>query len=602
MGDLFKELRRRNVFRVAGVYAVVGWLIIQVVVAVKAPLGLPAWTDTLFILLVLAGFPVALLLAWAFELTPDGVKLTSAVPEAESIHAKTGRKLDYAILAGLVLVAAMIVADRLTPEKATVVAGEDAAGDATQTAASIAVLPFEDLSPQGDQEYFADGMAEEILNVLAQVPALKVASRTSAFQFKGREIGVPEIARQLNVRHVLEGSVRKAGTTVRITAQLIDTKTDRHLWSETFDRPLTADNVFTIQDDIAKAIVGALDQAMGVKTAPIVAVAPATDNVDAYDLFLRAHQLFVARGKGLKEAVLLYEQAVAADPNFARAWAELAAAAAVATSWDVFDRDYDKIALDAARQAVKIDPSMALPYAVEGNLYATAQTPPDYELAIAKLDKALALDPDNVSALAWRGNMSISLGLTSEGVDYYKKCLARDADNYICRFLLSIAEIALGEDAATLRDASELMLGGFAGPEPHYVRLLLASGDRVGAASAAIAATGSAPAAKQLIDALEDPDPARRVERLRALKPQYEPHSIMGVYLALQCALVDPVTDYNAMTTFGPPYLWFPEYRDYRRSDGFKKLVTTLGMPAYWRKHGFPPHCRPVGKDDFECD
>lgn len=600
---LFDELKRRNVFRVVGVYAVVGWLLIQVIVAVLPTLGAPPWVAKVFIVLVLAGFPIALILAWAFELTPDGMRLTGNVPEGESIAPKTGRKLDYAILAGLALVAVTIIADRLSPEKPHVVAAvETADASAAPSDASIAVLPFEDLSPQKDQEYFSDGMAEEILNVLANVPGISVASRTSSFQFKGREIGVPEIARQLNVRHILEGSVRKAGTTVRISAQLIDTKTDRHLWSETFDRPLTTDNVFTIQDQIAQAIVGTMDKAMGVETAPKVSVAPATANVDAYDLFLRAHQLFLARGKGLKEAILLYEKATIADPEYAKAWAELAAAASVAKSWDVTDRDYNKIALDAAEHAIKIDPSMALPYAVEGQLRTTAQTPPDFEAGFALLNKALSIDPDNAAALVWRGNISATIGMTADAVRDYQKCLALEPASIICRYQLAMQEIVLGDDQGAIRDISDLMLRGFAGYEPHWVRPLLRNGERVGAASFAIAATGSPSAAAQLIAAIEDRDPAQPLEKLTAMKPAYSKDSIMGVFLALQCATVDPITDFAPIVQFGTPYLWLPEYRDYRKTEGFRKMLTTLGFPAYWRKHGFPPQCGPVGKDDFECE
>ncbi|HKJ75193.1 MAG TPA: hypothetical protein VKA19_13850 [Alphaproteobacteria bacterium] len=604
MNRLFAELRRRNVFRVGGFYAVIGWLLIQVIVAIKGPLHLPGWTDTFFVVLVLAGFPLALLLAWAFELTPEGVKLTKDVAEGESITTKTGRKLDYAILAGLALVVVIVVADRFLPSLETHSSGAPRdEGAAAPSDASIAVLPFEDLSPEGDQGYFADGMAEEILNVLANVPGISVASRTSSFQFRGREVGIPEIAKQLNVRHILEGSVRKAGTTVRITAQLIDTKSDRHLWSETFDRPLTTDDVFTIQDQIAQAIVDAMDAVMGVKTAPEVTVAPATENVDAYDLFLRAHQLFIARGKGLKEAVLLYEKATAADPNYARAWAELAAAASVAWSWDVTDRDYNSIALAAAKRAIEIDPSMSLPYAVEGQLHTVTQIPADFEAGIAKLDKALAINPDDTSALVWRGIVYAMIGKTTRAVSDYKKCLAVDPGYSICRLELSLAQITLGNEDDAIRNISEMMLRGFSGPDPHFVGLLLKHGDRVGAVAIAIAATGSASAAAELIGAVEEPDSARRTERLCQLKSEYPSMSNMGVFLTFQCASVAPITDYRPIVQFGAIYnIWLPEYRDYRKTDGFKKMAAALGLPAYWRGHGFPPQCGPVGKNDFECE
>ena len=189
---------------------------------------------------------------------------------------------------------------------------------------SIAVLPFADLSPGGDQEYFSDGIAEEILNVLVRIEDLKVASRTTSWGFKGQEaLGIPFMAEKMNVRHVLEGSVRKSGDTVRITAQLIDADTDQHLWSETYDRTLTAESVFEVQDDIAKAIVEQLGIIMDTD-----AIAPShaadTKDINAYELYLEASQLFAER-RSLPRAIDLFEQAVATDPSFARAWAGLAA-------------------------------------------------------------------------------------------------------------------------------------------------------------------------------------------------------------------------------------------------------------------------------------
>ncbi|MBL4619820.1 MAG: hypothetical protein JKX88_06965, partial [Marinicaulis sp.] len=257
MNKLLTELRRRNIFRVAGVYAVVGWILMQVAGTLENSLNLPDWFDSAITATLLIGFPIAVLLAWAFEMTPEGVKRTETIAEGESVTVKTGRKLDVAILGGLVLVGVMIGWQMLRPVPAP--SNTTDIGEQTISAASIAVLPFSDLSPNGDQEYFSDGMAEEILNVLVKVTGLNVASRTSSFGFKGQEaLGIPFIAEKLNVRHVLEGSVRKSGETIRITAQLIDAQTDQHLWSETFDRTLTTENIFAIQDEIANAIVDRL--------------------------------------------------------------------------------------------------------------------------------------------------------------------------------------------------------------------------------------------------------------------------------------------------------------------------------------------------------
>jgi TolB-like protein len=320
MPKLFAELSRRHVFRVSGVYAVVAWLLVQVVIAIKAPLGLPVWTDTMVIVLFAIGFPIALILAWAFEITPEGVKLTANVPEGEDLAPKSGRKLDYAILGGVALIAVLFVAQRLMPPVVRPSPATGTARDAIDAArsqgalsgsvaeeapsaakasdvpkpipaASIAVLPFTDLSADKDQEYFSDGVAEEILNVLARIDGLKVASRTSSFQFRGQSVGAPAIAKELGVRHLLEGSVRKAGATIRITAQLIDAQTDAHLWSDDFDRPLTTENIFAIQDDIAKAIVGALHEKLHIDLGG-GAGSSSHHRRHAYALFLKGRALF----------------------------------------------------------------------------------------------------------------------------------------------------------------------------------------------------------------------------------------------------------------------------------------------------------------------
>jgi TolB-like protein len=274
--SFLEELNRRNVIKVAVFYTVASWLILQVAELLFDVLGLPeSWLRLVLALLVL-GLPLVLVFAWVFELTPDGVKREKDVDRSQSITRQTGRRMDVAIVVLLVLAIATVGVDRLLGPPAQ----------------SIAVLPFADLSPVGDQEYFADGIAEEILNVLVRIEGLKVASRTTSWGFKGQEaLGIPYMAEKMNVRHVLEGSVRKSGDMVRITAQLIDADTDQHLWSETYDRTLTAASIFAVQDDIATSIVEKLGIIMDAD-----AVAPShaadTRNINAYELYLEAWQLF----------------------------------------------------------------------------------------------------------------------------------------------------------------------------------------------------------------------------------------------------------------------------------------------------------------------
>ncbi len=381
MGNLFDELKRRNVVRVGLAYIVVGWLVLQVGDVLFDMFETPAWVGKTMAGLILLGFPFACLFAWAFELTPEGIKTTADVDSSESITHSTGRKLDI-IIAAAFAVALLIAfglwqqarepgqAESVTNSAAQpVAASSPLPGDAAVEDASIAVLPFADLSPESDQEYFSDGISEEILNVLVRIENLDVASRTSSFGFKGqKELGIPVIAQKLKVRHVLEGSVRKAGDTVRITAQLIDAQTDTHLWSQTYDRQLTTENIFHVQDEIAAAIVEQLGPLIGEVIAAPAPRETATSNLDAYSAYLKAQGLFHRRSSlNLEEIVQLYERATELDPDFAEAWAGLANAYSVVPGWELgTDEEYFPKARAAADRASLLDDRLALPYAVRG--------------------------------------------------------------------------------------------------------------------------------------------------------------------------------------------------------------------------------------------
>ena len=345
--NFFAELKRRNVFRVAGVYAVAGWLIAQAGGVLEASLKLPDWFDSVVVSFLLLGLPVALILAWAFEMTPDGVKLTADAPAAP---AEKPRRLDVAILAALLLFSGLIVFDRLAPrskpiappaavaEAATPASADAAANNvglpAIDRSKSIAVLPFRDFSPGGDQEWFADGLAEEILNSLARAPDLLVSARTSSFKFKNSDLEIPAIAKELGVAHVLEGSVRRAGDRLRVTAQLIRASDGFHLWSENYDGAQA--DAITIQEDIAVKIAGALKTAMDPEALAAMA-GVGTKSIEAYEVFLESRTLTRSAESGLDAA--LYERAlgalkraVALDPSFAEAQADLGALWAASTN------------------------------------------------------------------------------------------------------------------------------------------------------------------------------------------------------------------------------------------------------------------------------
>jgi len=610
MDKFFKELRRRNVFRVAGVYAVVGWLLIQVIVAVKAPLHLPAWTDTFFVLLVLAGFPVALILAWAFEMTPEGMKLTANVDEGDSISAKTGKKLDYMIIGGLALVAVMIVADRLMPGKVPATGAQTTASQSAMPAGSIAVLPFADLSPDGDQEYFADGIAEEILNVLAGLNAFEVTSRTSAFAFKSQsQLGVKDIAAALNVRHVLEGSVRKAGANVRITAQLIDTTTDQHLWSQTYDRALTAENVFAIQDEIAGAITAELAKRLDVKVSLPAATSHAggTSEISAYEAYLKGRDLFRNRNyEKLPFAIDYLEQAVAADPQFARARGLLAAAYAVAPDWAFFDRDYPTLAADAAARALALDPenSMALTALAQN----ASDTDEQSEATIDYLKRAVASDPQNTTALLWLGQTYSRLGFFDRAEDAVRQCLDIDAGYPVCVF--TYAEIAMlshrydeGLDrlhqlmATTHQESYSAFLAVVAEREsPFTLEFML----REGADQMPGDARWIVPYLKR---ALGDEDYDRAAELAVVEKRLADQGFAMtdDPYVASVVFLSFGAFD-RLPTEYIGDWWWYPGYKGLRESKARYDAMRKAGLYDYWRAHGFPPQCKPVGSDDFECE
>jgi len=321
MIKIFNEFKRRNVFRVAGMYAIVAWLLMQLSAHLEAALNLPEWFDTVITVVVLLGFPVALLLAWAFEMTPQGVKRTTATAVEGETTSKTSPKSIIAVIGGVAILLAIVVggvwlwggAQQKVEQSATV--SGDVIAEVRDTL-SIAVLPFEDFSQAKDQEYFANGISEELLNVLARIEGLRVASRTSAFSFQGSNADTGTISEALGVGHILEGSIRKSGNTLRITAQLIDAANDKHMWSDTYDRPLTAENLFEIQDEIALAIVSELKGQLSIDTPD---VAQRTGSLEAYKLYLRARENMAKRLPAtLNAAVAGFEQVIELD---AKRWA-----------------------------------------------------------------------------------------------------------------------------------------------------------------------------------------------------------------------------------------------------------------------------------------
>ncbi|MDX1460750.1 MAG: hypothetical protein R3348_06800, partial [Xanthomonadales bacterium] len=370
--SFIEELKRRNVFKVGVAYVVAAWLLLQLTEVLTELLEIGPEVGKIVIVLLIIGFFPAVIFAWAFELTPEGIKRESEVDRSQSIAPQTGRKLNAAIIALLALVAAYFfwesrfkqVPGVQLEQAATspVVAEAPEEVFTRETTKSIVVLPFLNMSNDPDQEFFSDGLSEEILNALVKVPDLRVISRTSAFAFKGKDVSIPDIAAQLDVSHVLEGSVRKAGNDVRITAQLIEVDTDSHLWSEAYNRSL--ENIFEIQEEISRAIADELQVTLGTTSD---ATRP-TDNIEVYQAFLRGRHLYQARGsENVDRAIEILKEVVSTEPEYAEAWATLAAASIVRlVQAEENAPELLQQGRDAANRAIEIDPGAGLAHAVRG--------------------------------------------------------------------------------------------------------------------------------------------------------------------------------------------------------------------------------------------
>ena len=604
MTSFLSELRRRNVFRVAAAYLVVGWLVLQVVGAIEASAGLPSWTDGFALVLLVTGFPIVLFIAWAFELTPEGMNKTEA--GGESVGFRPLGPSDYVLIAAVVVVIGIGGAQFVTRGPAptstgAVTASRDLVDPARPAAASIAVLPFADLSPDGDQAYFGDGIAEEILNVLTRVDGLHVASRTSAFQFRGDALGIPAIAQELNVRHVVEGSVRKAGNTLRITAQLIDAEGDRHLWSETFDRPLTAENIFGIQDEIATEIVAALSEALDMSP-PEVSIATETANLDAYELYLRGQAIFHRRSfDTIPEGIEYFERAVAADPEFARGWAGLAAIYGVAESWLGADtgRDFRDLAWQAADRATELNPDLALPYSVRS---VVARDRLEWRDAIAQSNEAIARDPNSANAWYFRGSVWLAAGFFDAAASDFTAALERDPAYSIARRHLALAELYRGDTDRALyeRGVLEQQESNVGIMIPVY----FARRDEA-------AALFNLAHANEVMGRSANNEASYRYYSDFNLSDEELDRMLRAIYVRANGSLEGYTFnsgDFTIPTTNNHGRIWNPfdtnRFRLASREAYFvarQGVLADMQLPDFWREQGFPPQCRPIDDDDFEC-
>lgn len=579
---LLTELSRRRVYRVAAVYGVTAWVITEVSATVIPALRLPESLVTIIVVLLIVGFPVAMILAWIFDIEPDGIRITESAPEARQARSAP-RVLAYGTL--LVLTTALLGGFFYW----RVFGGESGPRD------SIAVLPFVNLSQDASSDYFSDGMAEELLNLLTRVPGLKVAARTSSFAFKGRDADVREVADRLGVSTVLEGSVRwsEDRERVRITAQLIDAASGYHLWSDTFDRRFQ--DIFAIQNEIATAIVKNLEPRLksgGVEGQRVAAAAPPTEDVDAYELYLRGRALWQKRGaRAIEQSIELFQSALGRDPGFARAYSNLAASYVLMPEYSDEPRElfYEK-ASEAALTALAIDAQLAEAHAVLAQISAGRWAWSDAETGFYF---ATSLDPQEPTAHHWYGLHLATVGRSKAALQQAKLASELDPRSGVMQASLAFKLHRLGyedearaaaekADALGFSEGLHGILGDF-----HYQR---------GEYRAALAELGKA----------KHRDPKLRADVEKLIASTDAPTSIdiddAEVALRVRVARGELDAAYALAETLAKQHeldlerVWSPAFKAFRSDPRFVALMKSVGLTDYWRRYGWPDACRPAGE------
>ncbi len=628
--SFFDELKRRNVFRVGIAYAVSSWVLLQVVDLVLENIEAPPLVMKIFMLALAIGFPIALIFAWAFEMTPDGVKLEKHVDRSQSITHVTAQRMNRNIIIALAIAVVLLLVDKFTPET-----GTDAAPTATQVESvaapapqaeekekSIAVLPFVDMSPDGDQAYFADGISEEILNVLVKTHTLKVAGRTSSFQFRGRNEDLRTIGEQLGVANILEGSIRKANNRVRITAQLVTASDGFHLWSETYDRELT--DIFAIQDEIARAITDALAIELNLADTSKSLVSASTGNMEAYDRYLEARGL-IAQRSDFQRAIKLLDEATQMDPEFAEGWAANAQAHTLAIYYLDIDRNKTKdLAESLANKALEIDPNLSMAYSVLGDIYRDRN---QWDKARESYQRALSLNPDDTEANEQYAQMLWRASYINEALKYSTRAVELDPLSWINQAVQAGLLYTSGDRAAGVADLERaLQPDNLRQDYPLRMAIGMAINDgRIEHAIELMTALSKTqwvntgiPATRlrydQFIPLLNSKDDT--LAYLAAHMDQYEALGFTNTWtvdifwaayygdyaLAEKIMVAGTVVDERLGLLDTTWFFNYPVMSPLYSTEPYKQLVRRINLDAFWRNNGFPINCRPVGEDDFACN
>jgi TolB-like protein len=619
---LLAELKRRNVIRMAGLYLVGAWLLVQIAETLLPIFHTPDWVLQALVVLLALGLLPALVFSWVYELTPEGLKRDAEVDPARSIAPQTAHRMDQLTLAGVLLLLLVIAADRWWPSQpappqdvATAPApalaldaappAPDASG-AEPAERSVAVLPFINISNDPEQEYFSDGMTEELLNVLAKIPGLKVAARTSVFAFKGKGGDVREIGAKLGVSHLVEGSVRRDGDAIRVTAQLIRVDDGFHVWSETYDRKL--ENVFALQDDLAQRVGSALQESLFL----VAPVARSSIDPAAYDHYLKGRALLRAR-RDIPTAITEFQAAVALEPGFAAGWSSLS------LSFDVGYWYIDNLSLDdrnalivqqaaAAERAAAIEPDSAAVNHALGNV---ARKQFRYAEAERRYLRAMQIDPGYPDVREDHAELLYQVGRVEDSMQSAQ--LLVELDPFFGIGWVRIYDAAVQLDRRSVVEAALDKLGALM-PDGTFARfgmldyaLVWGRADEARAALADVLA--QQPEKGRFAQVLvpwafsEQVPDADTLREALAQAPTGEP--LYYIVARRDMAIYDAFMEENGATSQG----FYFSYLNTSPGDGqimlrdphVKANLLRYGFVAYWREKGWPPTCRPLGDDDFEC-
>ena len=598
----FAELKRRNVYKVAIAYIVAGWALSQGIAQVFPVFDVPNWITRLVVLLIIIGLPIALVLAWTLEITPEGIRRTETADAMPERARKKKRVWIYIVVVGALLSIGLFFLGRYSALPTV--------SPARASNKSIAVLPFTDLSANHDQESFADGMAEEILNALAHIKDLKVVGRTSSFYYKGKNISLKQIGSELGVANVLEGSVRKQGEQVRITSALTRTADGLQLWSKSYDGTLA--NIFDLQESFARDIAAELNVALADPAEARVVEKP-TNSAQAYTLFIEAQALVSQRiGDSLPRAIALLEEATRLDPNFARAWAKLAVALAVEPQYAGADWQTNWVAADkASHRAIDLDAKSAEAYAALGYIDFSRRR---YLDMVEPAQRAVAIDPNDITANFWLGNQLAATGRGTEAEAVNDRALNADPGNALIVYYQATLRWRQSDNDATLKLANRteslgsplagLLLCEFASRKGDHDRAAKEfsrgfsafrtgfSKEDLGAIYRGVYGNETARKAALAVVARNPHDQYAGTLLLMLGEPEQSFASFERDGLGVSDAYLN--------------FLWLPTgySRKGRQHPAFQSFAKGIGLVDYWKQNRWPDLCQPAperGPDSFTC-